>query len=109
MCSGCHPCDVLPLIYTGASCNHIVYTAGTSGLVKSQYAKMGIQKVYAKRMPIFLKDDPKEHHMQVFQDMIERLQAEPDFLCRVITGNLILITGIAGSIFIGEYHSIYCW
>ena len=32
--SGCHSRDVHPLIYTGASNNHIVYTAGTSGSVK---------------------------------------------------------------------------
>ena len=36
--SGCHPCDVLLLIYTGAFGNHIDYTAGTSGSVKVQYA-----------------------------------------------------------------------
>ena len=36
--SSCHPYDVLPLIYTGTSYNDIVYTAGTSGSVKGQYA-----------------------------------------------------------------------
>ena len=36
--SNCHLRDVLPLIYTGASCYHIVYTAVTSGSVKGQYA-----------------------------------------------------------------------
>ena len=30
----------IKVIYTGASCNHIVYTAGTSGTVKRQYAKI---------------------------------------------------------------------
>ena len=40
--SVCHPCDVLPLIYTGAFCNHIVYTAGTSGSVIGQYATVRI-------------------------------------------------------------------
>ena len=40
--SGCPPCVMLPLNYTGVSCNHIVYTAGTSGSVKGQYATYGI-------------------------------------------------------------------
>ena len=33
-----HPGDVLPLIYTSASCNNIVYTAGTSDSAIGQYA-----------------------------------------------------------------------
>ena len=33
-----HPRDMLSLIYTVMSCNHLVYTAGTFGTVKGQYA-----------------------------------------------------------------------
>ena len=33
---GCHPRDLLPLIYIGASCNQIVYIAGKFD--KGQYA-----------------------------------------------------------------------
>ena len=40
MYSSCHPPDVLPLIYKGASCNPVVYTVGTSGSVKIQYATL---------------------------------------------------------------------
>ena len=43
MNSGCHPRDKVPLIYTGECCNHIVYTAGTSGFVKGQYATPGFE------------------------------------------------------------------
>ena len=38
MYSGCHLSDVFLLIHTGASCNYNVYSIGTSGLVKGQYA-----------------------------------------------------------------------
>ena len=37
---GCHPRGVFPLIYTGESCSYIVYTAGTSGSLKRQYATL---------------------------------------------------------------------
>ena len=46
-----------------------------------------MRKVLAKLVPRLLNDDQKEHHMQVCQDIIERLQTELDLLRRVITGN----------------------
>ena len=38
--STCHPRDVFRLIYTDASCNHIVYTAEKFCSVKGQYATL---------------------------------------------------------------------
>ena len=38
-------------------------------------------------VPSLLNDDQKEYHLQVCQDITERLQTEPDMLCRVITGD----------------------
>lgn len=48
---------------------------------------LGMRKVCAKMVPRLLNDDQKECRMQVCQDIIERLQTEPDLLCRVITGD----------------------
>ena len=45
--SGCHPHDVLLLIYTRASYNHIVNTARTSRSVKGQYATNSTLKCFA--------------------------------------------------------------
>ena len=46
-----------------------------------------MRKVCAKMMPRLLNDDQKERRMQVCQDIIQRLQIEPDLLRRVITGD----------------------
>ena len=46
-----------------------------------------MRKVCTKMVPRLLNDDQKEHRMQVCQDIIERLQTEPDLLCRVVTGD----------------------
>ena len=43
-----------------------------------------MQKVCSKMVPKLLNDDQKDR-MQVCQDIIERLQTEPDLLCRVNT------------------------
>ena len=48
---------------------------------------LGMWKVCAKMVPRLLNDHQKEHHMQICQDIIERLQNEPDLLRRVITGD----------------------
>ncbi|XP_034015775.1 protein GVQW3-like [Thalassophryne amazonica] len=46
-----------------------------------------MQKVCAKMVPKLLKDDQKDRHMQVCQDIRKRLETEPDLLGRVITGD----------------------
>lgn len=48
---------------------------------------LGMQKVCAKMVPRLLNDDQKGRRMQVCQDILERLETEPDFLRRVITGD----------------------
>ena len=45
------------------------------------------RKVCAKMVPRLRNDDQKERRMQVCQNIIERLQTEPDLLRRVITGD----------------------
>ena len=44
-------------------------------------------KVCAKMVPRLLNDDQKERRMQMCQDIIKRLQNEPNLLPRVITGD----------------------
>ena len=44
-----------------------------------------MRKVCAKLVPRLLNDDQKERRLQVCQDIIERLQTEPDLFRRVIT------------------------
>ena len=46
-----------------------------------------MRKVCAKMVPGLLNDDQKERRMQVCQDIIERLQTEPDLLRRLTTGD----------------------
>ena len=46
-----------------------------------------LRKVCAKMVPWLLNDDQKERRLQVCQDIIERLQTEPDLPRRVITGD----------------------
>ena len=40
-------------------------------------------------VPRLLNDDQNERRLQVYQDIIKRLQTEPDLLCGVITGGWI--------------------
>ena len=44
-------------------------------------------KVGAKTVPRLLKDDQKDRRLQVRQDILGRLETDPDFLRRVITGD----------------------
>ena len=46
-----------------------------------------MRKVCAKLVPRLLNDVQKERRLQVCQDIIERLQTEPDLLRRVITAD----------------------
>ena len=46
-----------------------------------------MRKVCTKLVPRLLNYDQKERRMQVCQDIMERLQTEPDLLHRVITGD----------------------
>ena len=46
-----------------------------------------MRKVCARMVPRLLDDDQKERHLQVCQDIIERLQTEPDLLRKVISGD----------------------
>ena len=46
-----------------------------------------MRKVCTKMVQRLLNDDQKERRTQVCQDIIERLQTEPDLLRRVITGD----------------------
>ncbi|KAK8375113.1 hypothetical protein O3P69_011329 [Scylla paramamosain] len=48
---------------------------------------LGMRKVCAKMVPRLLNDDQKGRRMQVCQDILERLETEPDLLRRVITGD----------------------
>ena len=45
---------------------------------------LGMQKVCAKMVPRLLNDDQKGRCMQVCQDILERLETEPDLLRRVV-------------------------
>ena len=46
-----------------------------------------MRKVCARMVPRLLDDDQKERHLQVCQDIIERLQTEPDLLRKVISSD----------------------
>ena len=48
---------------------------------------LGMWKIYAKMVPKLLDNDQKEWCMEVYQDILEHLQTEPDLLQRVITGD----------------------
>jgi histone-lysine N-methyltransferase SETMAR len=48
---------------------------------------LGMRKICAKMVPRLLNDDQKERRTQVCQDIIERLETEPDLLGKVITGD----------------------
>jgi hypothetical protein len=48
---------------------------------------LNMRKVYAKMVPKNLKDDRKAGRNEVWIEMIERLEIEPDFLTRVIRGD----------------------
>ena len=46
-----------------------------------------MRKVYAKMVPKLLTEDQKQQRVTVCQDIIERLEDDPDLLKRVITGD----------------------
>ena len=48
---------------------------------------LGVRKICAKMVPKLLDDDQKERRMEVYQDILEHLQTEPNLLQRVITGD----------------------
>ena len=47
---------------------------------------LGMRKISAKMVPRFLNEGPKERPVQVCQDILERLETEPNLLKRVVTG-----------------------
>ncbi|XP_046396633.1 histone-lysine N-methyltransferase SETMAR-like [Ischnura elegans] len=48
---------------------------------------LAMRKICAKLVPKVLTDDQKQRRMAVAQEMLERLQAEPNFLDKVVTGD----------------------
>ena len=48
---------------------------------------LGMRKICAKMVPKLLNDDQKERRVQVCEDIIERLETEPNLLAKVITGD----------------------
>ena len=48
---------------------------------------LGMRKICAKMVPKLLSNDQKDRRKQVCQDIIERLETDPDLLRRVITGD----------------------
>ena len=80
MYSGCHPRDVLPLIYTGASCIHIFDTAGTSGSVEGQYAilchafknRWGLMQYMIPTLVHFLLSMSTKDHPKIFCNLLNK-------------------------------------
>ena len=48
---------------------------------------LGMRKICAKMVPKLLNDAQKERRVQVCEDIIERLETEPNLLAKVITGD----------------------
>ena len=48
---------------------------------------LGMRKICAKMVPSLLNDGQKEHGVQVYQDILKRLETEPDLLSRVVTSD----------------------
>ena len=48
---------------------------------------LGMRKICAKMVPKLLDDDQKERRVEMYQNVLEHLQTEPDLLQRVITGD----------------------
>ena len=48
---------------------------------------LGMRKVCAKMVPKLLTDDHKEHRVKVCRDILEKIDEEPEFLGKVITGD----------------------
>ena len=48
---------------------------------------LGMRKICAKMVPKLLSNDQKNRRKQVCQDVIERLETDPDLLRRLITGD----------------------
>jgi hypothetical protein len=48
---------------------------------------LNVRKLCAKMVPKNLNDDQKARQVEVSAEMLERLENEPDFLNRVITGD----------------------
>ena len=46
-----------------------------------------MSKICEKMVPRLLNDGQKEHRVQVCQDILKRLETEPDLLSRVVTGD----------------------
>ena len=61
---------LLWLNYSGASCNHIVYTTGTSDSVKSQYGTIGPLTCSALPLSVF---DLKTAQMNILCRLIRKL------------------------------------
>ena len=55
-----------------------------------------MHKVCAKMVPKLLSEDQKQQRVTVCQDIIERLEHDPDLLGRVITGDLSLSSAACG-------------
>ena len=48
---------------------------------------LGMRKICAKMVPRLLNEGQKERRVQVCQDILEKLETEPNLLKRVVTGD----------------------
>ena len=47
--------------------------------------ELGMRKIYAKMVPRLLTDEQKERRVEVCQDILTRLETDPNLLVRIIT------------------------
>ena len=48
---------------------------------------LGMRKICAKMVPGSLNDGQKEHHVQVYQDILKQLETELNLLSRIVAGD----------------------
>ena len=55
--------------------------------MKNHYRTSGMRKICAKLIPRLLNEGQKERRGQVYQDILEQLEIEPNLLKRIVTGD----------------------
>ena len=55
--------------------------------MKNHYRTSGMKKICAKLVPRLLNEGQKERRGQVYQDILEQLETEPNLLKRIVTGD----------------------
>ncbi|PNF41547.1 hypothetical protein B7P43_G12312 [Cryptotermes secundus] len=66
-------------------CNTLGLSYGTCQRILSE--ELNMRRIAAKFVPRLLQNEQKQHHLEMFRELQQQLQENPNFLSKVVTGD----------------------